>query len=478
MDNVYSKHKPVAAATSAVFFNSLRKIFLFLITVPLIQLAQAQTPHITSFHPTSAKQWDTVSISGTHLDSVKAVSFGGVSAQSFTIFSDSLIWAIVGTGASGYVMVATASASDSLGGFTFTTPVTQPPTISSFAPHSGTTGTVVTIAGTHFTGTTQVSFGGTAASFGVRSDTVITAVVGTGSTGAVKVYTPGGLAVATDSFTFIPAPPGIPHILSFTPDSARQGDTVSISGTHFDSVKTVSFGSAPAQSFTIFSDSLIRAIVGTGASGYVMVATASASDSLGGFIFISSDTTTPPPPPPVSFKLTSFTGTPVSGHAVLTWNVLHEEGIFFYGVEHSTDTVSSHFASIGGVVSGKLDSASYTFTDTAYRTGVNYYRLRIIDTVGNAALSSTIAVTLAGAPGVLSLYPNPAFGYFTVIVPVTTSSSRFVLTDASGHVVLTVPVKEGTRQLTILTGRFGKGLYKLVWTNGQRSASQTVLLLK
>ena len=78
-----------------------------------------------------------------------------------------------------------------------------PPTITSFSPTSGTTGTVVIITGTNFTGT-DVTFGGTpAASFTVDSTTQITAVVGSGSSGKVTVTTEGGAANSSSDFTFI-----------------------------------------------------------------------------------------------------------------------------------------------------------------------------------------------------------------------------------------------------------------------------------
>jgi hypothetical protein len=339
-------------------------------------------------------------------------------------------------------------------------------------------GTVVTIHGTHFTGTTQILFGGTpAASFTVLSDTLLSTVIGSGSTGAVKVFTHGGLAVAAATFGFIPTPPTAPHILFFRPDSARQGDTVTIYGPHLDSVIAVSFGGVPAQSFVIAADSLIKAIVGTGASGYVTVASADASDSLGGFIFIPADTTIPPPPPS-AFTLISFSGMAASHHAVLNWDVLHDQSVFFYSVEHSVDTISAHFGGIGGDVALHLDSAHYTFTDTALRSGVQYYRLRIIDTVGATTLSYPIAVSLGDSVGSLSLYPNPASWQITVQVPSRLSSSRFVLADASGHIVLTVPVRAGVQQVTLPVGRFNRGVYKLVWSNGRATATQTVLLMK
>jgi hypothetical protein len=67
------------------------------------------------------------------------------------------------------------------------------PTITNFTPTSATEGDVVTINGQHFQNVTAVSFGVTAAaSFTVVSSTQITAVLGTGHTGAVSVTTASG----------------------------------------------------------------------------------------------------------------------------------------------------------------------------------------------------------------------------------------------------------------------------------------------
>jgi hypothetical protein len=69
------------------------------------------------------------------------------------------------------------------------------PTITTFAPLFDTANGTVTIIGTAFTGAVAVSFGGTpAVSFKVISDTVITAIVGMGTSGKISVTTPGGIA--------------------------------------------------------------------------------------------------------------------------------------------------------------------------------------------------------------------------------------------------------------------------------------------
>ena len=438
-------------------------------------------PHVISFTPDSARQNDTVLIRGIRFTGATAVSFGGIAARSFTVLSDSAIWAVVDSGASGSVRVSHFQYSDTLAGFIFIAPPLVAPHLIAFTPTSAGQWDTVSLRGTHLSNVTAVTFGGVPAySFTTLSDSLIWAIVGTGASGKVKVFT----AQSSDSlngFTYIlQSPPPIPHITSFTPDSARQNDTVLIRGIRFTGATAVSFGGVSAQSYYVISDSAILAIVGSGASGSVTVIHSPYSDSLGGFRFISSDTTMPPPPPPPPsfFKLVSFTGASASSHVSLLWSVKFDESIFFYSVEHSTDTVSSHFVSIGGVAAQKLDSADYTFADTATRTGVNYYQLRIVDSVGSTTFSGRFAIDLGNIPGTLSLYPNPAVGRIFVTVPSTWLSSRFLLTNSSGQVVLTVPVRPGVQQVIIPVGRFNKGVYKLMWTNGQNTATRTILILK
>ena len=76
------------------------------------------------------------------------------------------------------------------------------PTISSFSPAYGCTGTTITIKGSNFSGATNVSIGGTnATSFKVTSDTIITAVVGSVNSGVIKITTAIGTATTSNIFT-------------------------------------------------------------------------------------------------------------------------------------------------------------------------------------------------------------------------------------------------------------------------------------
>lgn len=78
------------------------------------------------------------------------------------------------------------------------------PTITNFTPNNAciNSGTAVTITGTNFSGATNVTFNGTAATFTVNSNTQITAVLPNGAnTGNISITTPNGTANSATSFT-------------------------------------------------------------------------------------------------------------------------------------------------------------------------------------------------------------------------------------------------------------------------------------
>lgn len=97
----------------------------FLISCDKDEQTQSQSdlkPTLTSFFPVKSTQNDPVRIVGKNLNSVIAVDFGGVPAQSFKIESDSVIMAVVGSAVSGKITVRTANAEAQIGGYIFYIP--------------------------------------------------------------------------------------------------------------------------------------------------------------------------------------------------------------------------------------------------------------------------------------------------------------------------------------------------------------------
>lgn len=234
-------------------------------------------PSILSFTPASGVAGTTVTITGYYFTGATVVQFGGVNAASFTVNSSKQITAVVGTGATGMLTITTPYGTVS--GYNFT--VLYPPTIASFSPTSGITGTTVNIKGTNLKQYSAITIGGVPVqSVQSSTDTTIAVVVGAGASGDVKVTTNAGSA-ALAGFTFIPAP----TITSFTPGSGKQGDTIIITGTGLTGATAVSFGQVPAASFTVNSATQITAVVAGGASGDVQVVTPGGRATLGGFVY-------------------------------------------------------------------------------------------------------------------------------------------------------------------------------------------------
>jgi hypothetical protein len=140
-------------------------------------------------------------------------------------------------------------------------PPPSPPTVTSFLPATGPPGTSVTVTGTSFTGTTDVSFGATpAVSYTVDSDTQITATVPVGAlTGPISVTNGNGTGKSSTNFK-------VTVVLSaFSPAAAPVGSTVTLTGVGFTVATGVTFGSTVASSFSVDSDTQITTTVPAGA---------------------------------------------------------------------------------------------------------------------------------------------------------------------------------------------------------------------
>ncbi|GLH67231.1 IPT/TIG domain-containing protein [Geothrix edaphica] len=159
------------------------------------------------------------------------------------------------------------------GGGSSAPPAPVTPAISAVNPGHGSPGTAVVLTGTNLLGATAVTFNGNPAfAFTATSATEIDAVVpGGATTGPIRITTPGGSA-ASPAFTVDPALP--PTITSFTPANLRVGTQVTLTGTHFVGATQVQFNGLNAASFTVASDTEIRATAPTGlTAGSISVAT-------------------------------------------------------------------------------------------------------------------------------------------------------------------------------------------------------------
>ncbi len=208
-------------------------------------------PFISSLTPTTGGNGTLVTIKGNNFNTTTQVNFGGAPATSFTVISSTTITAVVDTGSAGEVTVITAYGTAKSSGFNFS----NIPTIKSFTPTKGGSGTIVTITGTNFNNVSAVTFGNVpVTSFTIVSPTIITATVGALTQGNfdVSVTNVAGTATLGNFYTGV-------TINSFVPTSGPVGTIVTINGTNFSanpSDNIVYFGSVRAAVLTATSTSL------------------------------------------------------------------------------------------------------------------------------------------------------------------------------------------------------------------------------
>jgi IPT/TIG domain len=118
-----------------------------------------------------------------------------------------------------------------------------PPTVSSFAPASGITGTTVTIKGKNFVPGTKVKFASkTSPKVTFVSTTELKALVPDGAVaGKLSVTTAAGTATSSTSFT-----PTL-SITGLSPTSATVGTSVTIKGVGFNPSSVVKFNGTKAK---------------------------------------------------------------------------------------------------------------------------------------------------------------------------------------------------------------------------------------
>ena len=114
--------------------------------------------------------------------------------------------------------------------------------------------------------------------------------------------------------------------------------------------------------------------------------------------------------------LLNFDVKKIGRQAILTWQTTSEQNSDYFMVEHSTDAMT--FSALERVrAQGESNAIHYyKVLDENPARGINYYRLKQVDSDGKFSYSNITSVTMDG--GVISFYPNPATKTITFNMPV------------------------------------------------------------
>jgi hypothetical protein len=205
---------------------------------------------------------NTVTITGTSFAVGAGVKFGVTASASVTFVSATQLKAVAPAHAAGTVDVTVSTPGGTSAIVAGDHYAYGPPTVTSFTPTSGITGSTVTINGTGFVPGATVKFG-TKASATVTfvSGTQIKATVPNGAvTGKISVSTSAGTGTSASNFTVTLS------ITGFAPASGPTGTVVTINGVGFNSSSTVKFNGAAASSVTHVSSTQLKATVPSSAT--------------------------------------------------------------------------------------------------------------------------------------------------------------------------------------------------------------------
>jgi hypothetical protein len=110
------------------------------------------------------------------------------------------------------------------------------PAITSFAPTTAAVGAQISVTGTDLAGVTQVRMGNVSATPANVTATGLQFVVPTGAaTARVEVVSAGGASLSAASLTII----AVPNVASVSPATVQSGQTLTLTGTNLDQVKSV-----------------------------------------------------------------------------------------------------------------------------------------------------------------------------------------------------------------------------------------------
>lgn len=211
-----------------------------------------------------------VTVTGQNFTGATSVTFDGVPCTSLTVVSATQLTCVTPPHAAGTVevVVTTPNGSNVTTGTANDYTYTAGPLVLSLSPTSGPCNgaTVVTITGANFTPSGMtVAFGAVSATFAYISPTQITAVAPVQGAGVVdvRVTTSAGTSpnTAADDFTCTGIP--APTVTGLNPTSGPVGTTVTVTGTNFIGVTSVTFGGVSA-TFTVVSPTQLTATVPAG----------------------------------------------------------------------------------------------------------------------------------------------------------------------------------------------------------------------
>jgi hypothetical protein len=160
---------------------------------------------------------------------------------------------------------------------------------------------------------------------------------------------------------------------------------------------------------------------------------------------------------PLPLNLMSFEAVKQNKKTLLQWSTGNELNIAKYIIERSADGTA--YSPIGEVTALNTQGTNtYNFTDAQPLSGLNFYRLKLMDRDGTFKYSPTRKIDFLVTTDDITIYPNPVTNAKITIASSGNCTGEFIY-DAAGKLVKNYSLRG--RNITLDLSGIAKGVYQL-----------------
>jgi SdrD B-like domain/Secretion system C-terminal sorting domain len=176
-------------------------------------------------------------------------------------------------------------------------------------------------------------------------------------------------------------------------------------------------------------------------------------------------------------RLVSFTAQPQGSQVALQWVVAEQSNISSYQVEFSKD--GSSFSSFTSVAANNNLTATYNAVHPNPVTGINYYRLRIVDKNGIITYSDVRKVNF-GKISTISVFPNPARVEvnITLTAAMVNKAATISILSIDGKLVSAKQLVAASQTETINVSTLASGKYIIRIITGNEVINKTIEVIR
>ncbi|XZF16086.1 GEVED domain-containing protein [Chitinophagaceae bacterium MMS25-I14] len=182
---------------------------------------------------------------------------------------------------------------------------------------------------------------------------------------------------------------------------------------------------------------------------------------------------------PLSVELISFDAEPQNNTSVLNWTTAAEKNSDHFEIEYSTN--GKTFTQVGSVKSqGTTElTSTYQFVHTKPQSGLNYYRLRMVDLDGTAQYTEVRTVRIGNLnSGHIIIQPNPTSGNTQLVLPAALSEKGGVVVYNSVGTVVYKADAANQQSVQINLSGFAAGLYHVIIMDGDNAVYRDKIILQ